>query len=187
MRLRLPVIRARPCWSRSSSCRVRAPAGTQGHRVERISALVELTAVVDGDPRPSKPRRGMRRWSQLIAQWTESETKAYVDSLRECGDQRSQKTASAAGQGGIALPAVYRNVCRLSGPRNSRGPASVRLAGIALGQSFSRSPCSRGCSPRPRTVSLAGDAGSQIRAEEGGRVPTSSIFTLRRSGAVRST
>ncbi|MEZ5466932.1 MAG: SurA N-terminal domain-containing protein [Lysobacterales bacterium] len=46
-------------------------------------ALVELTAVVDGDPKTVEAAARDAARSQLIAQWTESETKAYVDSLRK--------------------------------------------------------------------------------------------------------
>lgn len=46
-------------------------------------ALVELTAVVDADPKTIEQAARDSARSQLLSQWTESEGKAYVDALRK--------------------------------------------------------------------------------------------------------
>ena len=46
-------------------------------------ALVELTAVIDANPASVEAEARDAARAQLAAQWTESETKAYVDSLRK--------------------------------------------------------------------------------------------------------
>lgn len=46
-------------------------------------ALVELTAVVDADPATVEQAARDSARSQLVAQWTEAESKAYVDALRK--------------------------------------------------------------------------------------------------------
>lgn len=63
------------------------PAGAPVRKALRLSddeqALVELTAVVDGDPKAAEPAARDAARSQLLAQWTEAETGAYVKALRK--------------------------------------------------------------------------------------------------------
>ncbi|GMU42022.1 MAG: SurA N-terminal domain-containing protein [Xanthomonadales bacterium] len=46
-------------------------------------ALVELSAVVDGDPKAAEKEARDAARTQLVAQWRESETRAYVAALRK--------------------------------------------------------------------------------------------------------
>ena len=50
---------------------------------DKEQALVELTAVIDANPASVEAEARDAARAQLAAQWTESETKAYVDSLRK--------------------------------------------------------------------------------------------------------
>ncbi|MBK8066684.1 MAG: SurA N-terminal domain-containing protein [Rhodanobacteraceae bacterium] len=63
------------------------PAGTPVRKALRLGddeqALVELTAVVDGDPKAAEQAARDAARSQLVAQWTEAETGAYVKALRQ--------------------------------------------------------------------------------------------------------
>lgn len=63
------------------------PAGAPVRKAIRLGddeqALVELTAVVDGDPKAAEQAARDAARSQLVAQWTEAETGAYVKALRK--------------------------------------------------------------------------------------------------------
>lgn len=50
---------------------------------ENEQALVELTAVVDANPAAIEKEARDAARAQLVGQWTEAETKAYVDALRK--------------------------------------------------------------------------------------------------------
>ena len=63
------------------------PAGAPVRKAIRLGddeqALVELTAVVDGDPKAAEQAARDAARSQLVGQWTEAETGAYVKALRK--------------------------------------------------------------------------------------------------------
>ena len=74
-------------WGYEQVFKLARPDKSPVRTVVRINdderALVELTAVVDANPAAVEKEARDAARAQLASQWTEAETKAYVDALRK--------------------------------------------------------------------------------------------------------